>query len=190
MLVKYNSEVAHVCTLRGSLRPEREGTAGTNPGWSSACPTAGAPLAWAGRGRGTPPGWGVPIDKASLLNPEATALAQRPPHIVVWRKGPIWVLWESEPGTGTQSRYESWGGDTGFPDGKSRFCSPRLPEWSPSSLERHLCTKGEGHREPLSIKAVAPDGQAQGGLDTAARGHSLRLVQSLSSKTLRIRAAQ
>lgn len=189
--MKSNSEVAHAGTLWGSLRPEREGTVGTNPGWSSACPTAGAPLAWAGRGRGAPPGWGVPIDKASLLNPEPTALAQRPPHIMVWRKGPhLGALGRSERSTGTQSCYESWGGDTGFPNGMSQFCSPRLPEWSPSSLERHLCTKGAGHREPLSIKADAPKGQAQGGPDTAARGHCLRLVQSLGSKTRRIRAAQ
>lgn len=71
----------------------------------TACPTAGAPLAWAGRGRGSPPGWGVPTDKASHLNPEPTALVQRPPQITVWRKGPhLGALGQSEQGTGTQSR--------------------------------------------------------------------------------------
>ena len=188
--MKSNSEAAHACALWGSLRPEKEGTAGTNPGWSSACPTAGAPLAWAGRGRGAPPGWGVPIDKASLLNPEPTALVQRPPQIIVWRKGPHpGALGHNEPGTGTQSHYESWG------------WGHRLFRWSesilfttPSRMVPILPGKTLVHEAGGASRSAVNKGRcAQGpgpGCGHSSQGPPLRLLHSLSSKTHRIRAVQ
>lgn len=188
--MKSNSEAAHACALWGSLRPEKEGTAGTNPGWSSACPTAGAPLAWAGRGRGAPPGWGVPIDKASLLNPEPTALVQRPPQIIVWRKGPHpGALGHNEPGTGTQSHYESWG------------WGHRLFRWSesilfttPSRMVPILPGKTLVHEAGGASRSAVNKGRcAQGpgpGCGHSSQGPPLRLPHSLSSKTHRIRAVQ
>ena len=102
-----------------------------------------SPLNTGREGKRHSPKLGLPVDKASRLDPgprsaHPTALAQtglRPTGLPkVWSGGgaPIQVLWEqSEQGTGTESYYESWGGDTGFPNGVGPFCSPSLREWSP-----------------------------------------------------------
>lgn len=112
-------------------------------------PHARSPLNTGREGKRHSPKLGLPVDKVSLLDPgprpaRPTALAQaglRPTYPKglpkVWSGGgaPIQVLWEhSKQGTGTESYYESWGGDTGFPNGIGPFCSPSLQEWSPRFL--------------------------------------------------------
>lgn len=59
LLMKSSSEVAHACTLWGSLRPEKESIAGTNPG-RQCLPRRRSPLSMRRKGKRFSPRLGSP----------------------------------------------------------------------------------------------------------------------------------